>query len=42
MSGTWVAAAPWIVVLLLVVAMIVAWIWINCAESQDEEDEWRK
>lgn len=42
MSQTWVAAAPWIVILLLACAIGAAWVWINYTETQDEEDEWRK
>lgn len=38
MSQTWVAAAPWIVVLLLVIAVFIAWFLINCSEEEQEPD----
>lgn len=42
MSETWAAAAPWLVILMLTIAIVIAWFWINFAETRDEEDEWKK
>jgi len=38
MSQTWVAAAPWIVVLLLGIAVFIAWVMIYWFEEEQEPD----